>query len=395
MWQWIEFMTKLTAIENSNADNKLFGLDHLRALAIVLVFLYHFGRLFPHPQWTNTISRFGWSGVDLFFVLSGYLIASQLFAKIVQEKQIVFKDFFIKRFFRIIPAYLVVVALYFSFQSFREREALAPLWKYLTFTQNIGLDVRKVGTFSHAWSLCIEEQFYLFLPLTLIALVYYKLIKKGYIVLLLLFIFGFLARIYSWYTLVLPFKNGNMFFVNWFKWIYYPTYCRFDGLITGVSIAAVYQFKTKHRERLNKYGNQLILASLIVLAGAYYVCFDERTFIASVYGFPLVALGYGILVMGAVSPGSILYKYKSSTSTNVAVLSYGIYLTHKMIIHLTQDGFTKLNIAKDSNLMFVICVITSVSAALLLNRIIEKPFLRLRDVMLKVNKSVYKIGGVA
>ena len=171
-------MAEVKELEKPQINNRLFGLDHLRALAIILVFVYHYGRLFPHPEWTNSISKFGWTGVDLFFVLSGYLIASQLFAKIAQERKISFKEFFLKRFFRIIPAYIVVVTTYFLFPSFREREALAPLWKYLTFTQNLGLDAVRQGTFSHAWSLCIEEQFYFFFPMILITLVYFKGIKK-------------------------------------------------------------------------------------------------------------------------------------------------------------------------------------------------------------------------
>jgi peptidoglycan/LPS O-acetylase OafA/YrhL len=376
-------MPKEMTVGKSSAENKLLGLDHLRALAIILVFIYHFGRLFPHPQWTNTIGRFGWTGVDLFFVLSGYLIASQLFAKIAQGKQLVYKDFFVKRFFRIIPAYLTVVATYFIFQSFREREALPPLWKFLTFTQNLGLEVRTQGTFSHAWSLCIEEQFYLFLPLTLIALVYFKAIKKGYLILLTLFIFGFAARIYSWYAWVMPQVNTNMFFANWYKWIYYPTQCRLDGLVAGVSIAAVFEFMPRLKHRLTRYGNLLIMASLIVLSGAYFLCYDERTFSASICGYPLIALGYGILVMGAVSPNSVLYRYKCSASSLVALLSYGIYLTHKMVIHVTQDNFTRLGVGKDSSLMFLICAVTCVLVAYFLNRSVERPFLRLRDTILE------------
>ena len=121
-------MTQLSGSATTPANYKLLGLDHLRALAISFVFIYHYGVMFSHPEWTHAISTFGWTGVDLFFVLSGYLISSQLFLKIAQEKTISFREFFLKRFFRIIPAYLTVVALYFIFPAIREKEGLAPLW---------------------------------------------------------------------------------------------------------------------------------------------------------------------------------------------------------------------------------------------------------------------------
>jgi peptidoglycan/LPS O-acetylase OafA/YrhL len=368
--------------ENPILNNKLRGLDHLRSLAIIFVFMYHYGALFPHPQWSNTISRFGWTGVDLFFVLSGYLIASQLFAKIAQQKDIEFKVFFIKRFFRIVPAYLVVVALYFLFPSFHEREALAPLWKYLTFTQNLGLDIRTNGTFSHAWSLCVEEQFYLLLPLTLILLVKCNAIKKGFVVLPSLFITGILLRLYSWYSLVLPFANEPNSWVNWSKWIYYPTYCRLDGLLVGVSIAALFQFKTTIRDKVQRYGNHFLILSVVVLTGAYFLSKNMVSLNTTIYGFPLIAIGYGLMVVGAVSPTSFIYNLNSKISTNIAVLSYGIYLIHKFIIHITQAQFSKLNIEQDSNFMFFICIITTVLGAILLNRIIERPFSSLRDKLL-------------
>ena len=79
-------------------NHKLYGLDHLRAFAITFVFLFHYGRLFAHPQWTNTISAFGWSGVDLFFVLSGYLIASQLFLKMIPVKKFHSRNFLLNDF---------------------------------------------------------------------------------------------------------------------------------------------------------------------------------------------------------------------------------------------------------------------------------------------------------
>jgi len=375
-------MTHLTGTEKIQSNHKLFGLDHLRAFAISFVFIFHYGRIFPHPQWANSISIFGWTGVDLFFVLSGYLISSQLFAKIAQNKKISFKEFFLKRFFRIIPAYLVVLALYFLFPSFREREALAPLWKYLTFTQNIGLDLRTQGTFSHAWSLCIEEQFYLLLPLILIALVYLKTFKRGLILLLFLFVFGFFARYYAWHILVAPFSASDEFWVYWQEWIYYPTYSRLDGLLAGVSVAAIFQFLPRLKIKIEKYGNFLLLIGLLVLTGAYFIFLNQQTLRASVYGFPLVSIGYGFIVAGAISTTSFLYKFNSKITGTLATLSYAVYLVHKIIIHLTQEYFSKLHIAKDSNIMFLICIITSLLAALLLNKIIEKPFLRLREKIL-------------
>jgi peptidoglycan/LPS O-acetylase OafA/YrhL len=260
---------------------------------------------------------------------------------------------------------------------------LAPLWKYLTFTQNLGLDAVKHGTFSHAWSLCIEEQFYFFFPLILIALVYLKAIKKSYVLLLLLFLFGLIVRLYAWHTLVAPFADNDDFWQHWSKWIYYPTYSRLDGLLMGVSIAAIFQFRPALKEKLQLYGNWLLLASLLVLTGGYFLCADEQTFSASIFGFPLVDFGYGLMVLSAICPTGILYKFKSKATANIAMLSYDAYLIHKIVIHVTQEQFSKLHIEKDSNLMFLICIITSLSAAWLLNRIIEKPFLQWGDKILR------------
>ena len=211
------------------------------------------------------LGKFGWTGVDLFFVLSGYLIASQLFKSITQSGSIFLKDFILKRAFRIIPAYLFIVALYFLFPLLHEREALAPLWKYLTFTQNIGLDVRSQGTFSHAWSLCLEEQFYLLFSLVLLLLLRFKLFKQSAVLLLLLFVASFLIRLYSWHNLVSPFATADNFPIIWYKWIYYPPWCRTDGLIFGVTIAALVQFKPAVMAKVQKYGNPCLVLSLHVL----------------------------------------------------------------------------------------------------------------------------------
>jgi peptidoglycan/LPS O-acetylase OafA/YrhL len=375
--------TQLTAALPSASKDKLYGLDHLRTLAIILVFIYHYGHLFPHPAWATTFGKFGWTGVDLFFVLSGYLIASQLFRQLSAGTGILLRQFFIKRFFRILPAYFVVVAIYFLFPYVHERPALAPLWKYLTFTQNLGLDLRTQGTFSHAWSLCIEEQFYLLLPLILSGLVYFNALKKGRWLLLALFIAGFLIRLYCYHVFVLPHVESELFWFFWYKMIYYPSFCRLDGLLTGVGIAALLQYQPVQGKRILQYGNQLLLSGIVILTGAYFLCLNEQSFGASVFGFPLVSIGYGMMVLGALSPSSILYNYKSSVTTTIAALSYGVYLIHKFIIHITQEQFAKHDVDRYSNWMLFICVFTVLLGAWLLNKLVEKPFLNRRDKVLR------------
>ncbi|MES1181243.1 MAG: acyltransferase family protein, partial [Flavobacterium sp.] len=116
---------------------------------------------------------------------------------------------------------------------------------------------------------------------------------------------------------------------------------------------------------------------------SYFLCRNQAGFAASIFGFPLVSIGYGLMVMGAVSPGSFLYRFNSRITTVVATLSYAIYLTHKIVIHITQDQFGKMGMNVNGNLMFVICIVSSVVGAVLLNRIVEKPFLRLREKLLR------------
>src|SRR4026207_1100420 len=143
------------------------GLDLLRALAIIVVVVYHaalFGFKLP-----GRIDRFGWIGVDLFFVLIVSLIGGQLLAPLVREQSIKLGRFFARRVFRIMPAYFVILAVYFLLPSWREYPDMAqPLWKFLLSVQNIALHG---GTaFSHAWSLAVEDQFYLALPFVLLIL---------------------------------------------------------------------------------------------------------------------------------------------------------------------------------------------------------------------------------
>ncbi len=371
----------------NNVTNRYAGLDHLRALAIIIVFFWHY-RQGDCPAWVDTIGLFGWTGVDLFFVLSGYLIGTQILKPIARGGSFSYKEFYFKRSLRVFPAYFTVLLLYLFIPAFHERDGMAPLWKFITFTQNLGLDF---GAFSHAWSLCIEEQFYLCLPLIVSLLLYFKLGSKTIWVFLGIFLLGFVLRYFSWQYLVAPFYNApeqEGFGIAYFKWIYYPTYTRLDALLCGVAIASLFLFKPEIKDRLMQYGNRLLLLSVALIGFAVFICYPLMSFRTAIWGYPLVAVSYGLMVLSALCTSSFLYKYSWKVSRVIAMLSYSIYLTHKQMIHLTREWLSGTSVAPDSNMMFYICALTCFFAGLILYLAIEKPFLKLRDKYLANNKQL-------
>lgn len=354
------------------------GLDHLRALAILLVFFFHY-QIISHgnPEWLPEAVRLGWTGVDLFFVLSGFLISSQLFIQIKETGSVNWKSFIIKRIFRIIPPYLFILAVYFLVPAFREKEALPPLWRFLTFTQNIGLDISKTGTFSHAWSLCVEEHFYFFLPLILLLLIRLGQFQRG-MMLLILFLIGTIGiRYILFHQLYEPHQLEQDGWKYWYRLIYYPTWCRLDGLLTGVGIAAINVFRPETWKKITSFGNGWLLTGLGLLTYAWFLCEDEMNEMASVWGFTIVAIGHGSLVMAALSPETLLSRYSSSLTSFIARVSYDIYLSHKGIIHLTLVYLGMYTV--NQNLLLIAGFIFSIFAGQILYQFIDTPSAKMKE----------------
>lgn len=355
---------------------KLPGLDHLRALAIVLVFVYHYG-LFAHPAWIDSIGAFGWIGVDLFFVLSGYLIADQLFRSQTRTGTIALGAFYLRRAFRIIPAYVVMVALYFLLPIIRERATIAPLWKFATFTMNLGLDLRQHGTFSHAWSLCVEEHFYLFLPLILLCLFRFHVRNAGWL-LPALVLLGLAWRAWAWHAGVPVDLRGEQTAV-WFKWIYYPTISRLDGLLVGIAIAAVMHYRSSLIVRPRLPGTAWLLCGGALLLLAWWLTKDRYGLLGSVVIFPLVSLGFGCWLLAMQQPAFAPAHRANWLTRQLAELAFCLYLTHKAAIHCTHGWLASDTLPVDGSGMFICCMIVSVLAALVLRHAVERPFLALRD----------------
>ncbi|NIF06588.1 acyltransferase [Chryseobacterium sp. Tr-659] len=364
-------------------SERLYGLDHLRAAAIVLVLMYHY-RAFQHPGWIDSIGRFGWTGVDLFFVLSGFLISGQLFKEIENNGRFSIKTFYIKRFFRIFPAYFFTVFLYFTFPFFREREALSSLWKFVTFTQNYGLDVIHRGTFSHAWSLCIEEQFYLILPLLLLILSPMRLFKFLPFFIIMLLSFSVILRWLTWNEFIETADNSSAdFWKLWYMKIYYPTHTRLDGLGIGVLTGYLMQYSESFKKVVHNNGNRLFFLGILLLGISFWFCNDQASKNASIFGFTLVAVSFGFIVMSAVSASSFLSGSKSYITSQLAALSYTIYLSHKGIIHMVQNGIDYLNFESSDNISLLVCLLACIIGGIFYRFLIERPLSRIKTKILK------------
>ena len=105
------------------------GLDLMRGIAILWVMLFHFRFMISMPHALYWPARYGWMGVDLFFVLSGYLIGSQLMRPYLKGSTPSLAGFYFRRAFRILPAYLTVLSLYLAIPGFREAPGLSPTWR--------------------------------------------------------------------------------------------------------------------------------------------------------------------------------------------------------------------------------------------------------------------------
>jgi peptidoglycan/LPS O-acetylase OafA/YrhL len=345
------------------------GLDLLRAVAIVFVVLYHaglFGFALPFD-----VQRFGWIGVDLFFVLSGYLIAGQLLSAMARGKSPDIRRFYWRRALRILPAYLVIVAIYFFLPpSLREFPKMPPLWKFLTFTQNLGL--RGGTTFSHAWSLCIEFQFYLLLPFLILAL---ARLRRGHALIA--------CAVLTWSVLI----RGLLAHMNlsaptpswgwWQQWIYYPTYSRLDPLTIGVSLAAIETFRPKWWSALMKCAWWIWLPGLAAIAVALILAEDGLSMVSCAFGFALVAIGMGTLLVCSVSPHLPLSRAPIPGAAFAATVAYSVYLSHKLPIHWIQQICTAHSVPSAVAYLLMLGAIVIVGSVLFFA--VERPFLQVRQ----------------
>ncbi len=360
--------------------NRLPGLDLLRAIAIVWVMIFH---SYFVGGWGHFggVEEYGWMGVDLFFVLSGYLIGSQLLTPLAEGRAPSLVDFYVRRAFRILPAYLVMVALYFALPAIREAPGIQPLWQFLTFTVNLLIDAQHNVAFSHVWSLCVEEHFYLLFPLLAWWLARRPSAPRFIAVCVAVIAAGMLVRGYVWLHALAPARAvGESAQVqrHFLEGIYYPSWSRLDGLLAGVVLASIKAYRKPLWARLQRRANAMLPIGLAVAAMAIWLFRDRTGFIPSLLGYPLLSLGLGFIVLAGTSAYGLLGRLRIPGAGWLALTSYSLYLTHKAVFHLVREAMGK-RLDGHAFVAFVVYAVAVLLAGALLHYGVERPFLRWRE----------------
>jgi peptidoglycan/LPS O-acetylase OafA/YrhL len=344
---------------------------------------YHTQELLPAA--CLPAARFGWMGVDLFFVLSGYLISCQLFKPLSQGRSFSIPTFYRRRAIRILPAYLAVMALYIFWPAWHEADGMSPLWQFFTFTENLFVDYSRNHAFSHVWSLCVEEHFYLLLPLVVFVLARKPTLAKTATVLGFFVAVGIVFRTYELLHVLRPLQAATGDFgTKYIERIYYPTYSRLDGLLAGVTLGLIRLFRPRWSAAIARHIVLVFLAGLALLAASLWM-FNDRfssttgaAAAGTIIGFPILSLSLALLTAALIERRSPLGRIRIPGTEVVATLAYSLYLTHKEVAHLDGLYFPRETNTHDLHSTAFLAA-TCLIAAGILYFCIERPCLALRD----------------
>ncbi|MBX6360615.1 MAG: acyltransferase [Acidobacterium ailaaui] len=351
------------------------ALDGLRGMAILLVLGYHY-------LWMIPIFHVGWVGVDLFFVLSGFLITGILLD--TKEEKNCYKNFIIRRALRIFPLYyLVLITLFIidpvlnlnipgnKFGFYQEHQ----IW-FWVYMQNwllgyYGLPDNYI--LAHFWSLAVEEQFYLIWPF----IVLFNSRKKIIQISLMLIVFAIIFRL----------KLGSIIGFNNPYYSYSTTLARMDALLIGGIAAIMIRYNKELLEKVVKFifilSGLLIIASFLLLHSLnFYTLLPKQTLFYSVIDLFFMCM---LILNLNTSPFRNLRIFESNFLRFLGKYSYGIYVYHNIIyesfIHhffISSGGQPVTNFKNK-----VVLSITSLSFTIILSLISyhfwEKPFLKLKN----------------
>ena len=368
-------------------------LDGLRAIAILLVLLRHavrpiyeeHGRLLQVGDWDLAVPFLnGWMGVDLFFVLSGFLITHHLLNRWPERFNSTFLlRYWGKRVLRTFPAFyatLAIVALgIVPFYQPDVSDVRASLVQHLFFLQDY-FGSEFVPAF---WSLGVEEKFYLTCPFVLLLLARHSRPQQVRILIAL-------AAVPVLLRVTTVFFNRDVLghYGDFFWMVRSPFHLAVDGLWMGVLSALLYRWRAAAIFERPRCARSLLVLGSVLLAVliSSFAWFDAAHYWASAVVLTLVPLGFACLMVAVISSKSALNQWLCGRGLRfLAVTSYSIYLVHMTVIPLALRAAALVPAYQDAPPLTQFLVflpgylLLSVAGGVALHLLVEKPFLILKD----------------
>lgn len=332
------------------------SLDVLRALAVFLTMGIHF------PVFA-TLHRAGWIGVDLFFVLSGYLISGLLFQEFHDTGGIRIGRFILRRGFKIWPPfYALILGTMALLMVVRVKFSIVAIALNAFFLQNyFYFDPRfKNLLLYHTWSLAVEEHFYLALPLLLAGMILLAKFTRSSQP--FRWIPGISAGVLVLCTIL---RRYDVFHAP-----FAATHLNMDFLFAGVALGYLRHFRFEAFRRMAAWPVIIV----VVLCCFPPFVFESNSRWFQFFGVTLLIIGFTFLVAWAVSrdPAGLFGQRAAEALATVGRYSYSIYLWHVMLAKLL---FT---VPSPSVWRFLIYVVISIAVGVVASEMIERPFLVLR-----------------
>jgi peptidoglycan/LPS O-acetylase OafA/YrhL len=356
-------------------------LDILRCIAIVTVILHHSGD-------SSFFTRIGWTGVDLFFVLSGFLISGLLFSEYRKSHAIDLKRFFVRRGLKIYPAFYTFLFLTgVTAELYLHAHSTFPRYLHdILFIMNY-----EHGVWDHTWTLAVEEHFYVFLPIFLHILARFSSDRRDPF------------RLIPWaaaaIAAICPAFRAASVYVGTpnFNTPYVASHDRMDALFFGVLIGYLYHFRPGILQQLmNSTRNRGVVgvASVVLISFAYLYGRDSRFF--ATFGYSLVYIGFGgVLLLSLYTRGILSGKLAQiaelvgSAAAYIGVYSYSIYLWHGPT-GAWLPGFFRRILGHPTGTYgrFAVYFVGSLVVGIVMSKLVEYPILHLRDRLLPTSDIV-------
>jgi peptidoglycan/LPS O-acetylase OafA/YrhL len=345
-------------------------LDGMRGWAILLVLALHVGYL-----------KGGWVGVDVFFVLSGFLITTLLVEEWRHTGRVDLKRFYLRRALRLLLAFTVMLTCFAFWKALAEPEAWrawgAEILVAALYVQNWPTITQVTpGVLGHTWSLSLEEQFYLVWPALFVALISWRSSVR---IPLLFALVGILICVVHRAKALAQFPSQPNPFLAWFQ-IYIGFDTRADSLLVGSASALL--VATGGLQLVSRFRRLWSATALASAMGLLYAAWTFPVCVERSVVYLLIALGVSVVILrlcvGAPRLACVLLEAKPLVG--IGRISYGLYLYHQLIFHwfgatlAPSEPFSTHYVLLVAGALAV-CFAASIASYLF----IECPFLRLKS----------------